>query len=150
MRVIIPTIIGFAVHLFFVCSSAAAEPPASLVIELERLLTKQKFEEMGLHKLSETELASLNKYIAELVIKYVTESTTTASDYRNRPFFLVEASDHDDVFVINGNNYRARTYCFNVEVGDRVVFIKGSAWGTCTTATFINLRTGESCEVWCE
>lgn len=33
------------------------------------------------------------------------------------------------------------TYCSNMEKGDRVIFLDGSALGACATATLLNLRT---------
>jgi hypothetical protein len=61
----------------------------------------------------------------------------------------VEVSHNDEFFIIDGEKYEAKTYCFNVEEGDYVVFIEGNP-GVCTSAEFINLRTRDICEVWCE
>lgn len=64
--------------------------------------------------------------------------------------YEIEVSSNDELFVINGEKFEAKTYCFNMEEGDRVIFIKGSALGACASATLINLRTKNKCEVWCE
>jgi len=64
--------------------------------------------------------------------------------------YLVEVSVNDAVFVINGNVYKAQTFCFDVRPGDRVVFVEGNAYGACASAKFVNLRTGKVCRVWCE
>jgi hypothetical protein len=64
--------------------------------------------------------------------------------------YTIEAAVNDETFVINDNVYKARTYCFNVAKGDRVIFVDGSAWGACVSAEFVNLRTGDKCAVWCE
>lgn len=63
---------------------------------------------------------------------------------------IIEASANDETFVINGEVFKAKTYCFGFERGDRVRFLSGSAAGACASATILNLRTGKTCEVWCE
>jgi len=63
--------------------------------------------------------------------------------------YTIEASANDETFVINGEVFKARTYCFNFDKGDRVKFIEGSPNGACASAKLLNLRTGEMCEVWC-
>jgi hypothetical protein len=68
----------------------------------------------------------------------------------SRPSYEIEVSHNDELFVINGEKFEAKTYCFNMEEGDRVIFIDGSALGACASATLINLRTKQKCEVWCE
>ena len=40
--------------------------------------------------------------------------------------YEVEVSHNDELFIINGEKYEAKTYCFNIEVGDQVIFIDGS------------------------
>jgi len=47
----------------------------------------------------------------------------------SRPSYEIEVSHNDELFIINGEKYEARTYCFNMEEGDRVIFIEGSALG---------------------
>jgi hypothetical protein len=68
----------------------------------------------------------------------------------SRPTYTVQASADDETFVINGNVFKAHTYCFNVAKGDKVIFVDGSASGACASAKILNLRTDEVCEVWCE
>lgn len=68
----------------------------------------------------------------------------------SRPSYEIEVSHNDELFVINGEKFEAKTYCFNMEEGDQVIFIDGSPFGACASATLINLRTREKCEVWCE
>ena len=72
---------------------------------------------------------------------------TTASTSRK---YEVESSVNDEVFVIEGEVFKAKVYCFNVNEGDKVIFIEGKPGGTCVSAEFINLRTSSSCRVWCE
>ncbi len=64
--------------------------------------------------------------------------------------YAIEASANDETFVINGEVFKAKTYCFNFDKGDHVKFIHGSPVGACASATLLNLRTGKVCEVWCE
>lgn len=64
--------------------------------------------------------------------------------------YVIEASANDETFVINGEVFKARTYCFGFEKGDRVRFLSGSPFGACATATILNLRSGKTCKVWCE
>ena len=63
--------------------------------------------------------------------------------------YTIEASANDETFVINGEIFKAQTYCFNFDKGDRVTFIEGSPSGACASAKLLNLRSGEMCEVWC-
>ena len=64
--------------------------------------------------------------------------------------YLIEVSHNDELFIINGEKFEAQTYCFNMDEGDEVIFIDGSAFGACASAKILNLRTREICEVWCE
>lgn len=64
--------------------------------------------------------------------------------------YEIEVSHNDELFIINGETFEAKTYCFDMQEGDRVIFLEGSAYGACATAEILNLRTKERCEVWCE
>lgn len=64
--------------------------------------------------------------------------------------YLIEAAANDETFVVNGEVFKARTYCFGFERGDTVTFISGSPFEACATATVLNLRTSKTCELWCE
>ena len=64
--------------------------------------------------------------------------------------YVVEVAHNDELFVINGEKFEAQTYCFNVDEGDPVVFLEGSALGACASARFLDLRTEDECAVWCE
>jgi hypothetical protein len=64
--------------------------------------------------------------------------------------YVIEVSHNDELFIINGEKFEAQSYCFDVEAGDPVVFIDGSPNGVCVSATVLNLRTQEKCDVWCE
>lgn len=64
--------------------------------------------------------------------------------------YTIETSHNDELFIINGEKFEAQTYCFNMEEEDEVMFLEGSPYGACASATLLNLRTREKCEVWCE
>ena len=64
--------------------------------------------------------------------------------------YEIEVAHNDELFIINGEKFEAKTYCFNMEEGDHVIFLEGSPMGVCTTAKLLNLRTKKICEVWCE
>jgi hypothetical protein len=66
------------------------------------------------------------------------------------PGYVIEAAVNDETFVINREVFEAKTYCFGFETGDRVKFVSGSPFGACATATLLNLRSGKTCDVWCE
>jgi hypothetical protein len=69
---------------------------------------------------------------------------------RRSDSYLIETSHNDELFVINGEKFEAKTYCFNMEEDDPVIFLDGSPYGACASATLLNLRTRQKCEVWCE
>jgi hypothetical protein len=64
--------------------------------------------------------------------------------------YHIEHSSNDEVFIINSEVFKAKSYCFNMEKGDRVIFIKGKPNGVCVSAEIYNLRTEKTCRVWCE
>ena len=84
------------------------------------------------------------KYAFVLFVALITLAAYAASEYE------IESSDNDEIFIINGEKYKAKTYCSGMETGDKVVFTQGNAFGTCTSAEILNLRTQKSCKVWCE
>ena len=64
--------------------------------------------------------------------------------------YEIQVSHGEELFIINDEKYEAKTYCFNMEEGDQVLFIEGSPYGACVSAKLLNLRTEKFCEVWCE
>jgi len=74
----------------------------------------------------------------------------TQNPIGSEPGYIVEAATNDETLVINGEVFKAKTYCFGFEKSDRVKFMSGSPYGACTTATLLNLANGKTCEVWCE
>ena len=77
-------------------------------------------------------------------------STPRARGGRRADAYPIETSHNDELFIINGEKFEAKTYCFNMEEDDEVIFLEGSPMGVCVSATILNLRTREKCEVWCE
>jgi hypothetical protein len=75
---------------------------------------------------------------------------SAAKNPGERPAYVVQAAANDETFVINDEVFKAKTYCFNFEKGDRVIFLSGSPNGACTSAQLLNLRTEKVCNVWCE
>ena len=68
----------------------------------------------------------------------------------SRDSYEIEMAHNDELFVINGEKFEAQTYCLGWEEGDQVLFLDGSPYGACASATLLNLRTRERCSVWCE
>jgi|BarGraIncu00222A_1022003.scaffolds.fasta_scaffold91489_2 hypothetical protein len=64
--------------------------------------------------------------------------------------YEIEAAVNDETFIINGEVFKAKTYCMGWDKGERVIFLEGSASGACATATLYNINRKEQCEVWCE
>lgn len=69
---------------------------------------------------------------------------------RARQGYLIELANNDELFIINGEKYKAKTYCLGWDEGEEVIFLKGSALGVCASATLLNVDRKEVCEVWCE
>jgi hypothetical protein len=85
----------------------------------------------------------MNKlFFALMLLTTVTVSAETE--------YEITVSHNDELFIINDEKYNAKTYCFNMDTGDKVIFIDGSAFGACVSAEVVNLRTGDKCRLWCE
>jgi hypothetical protein len=69
---------------------------------------------------------------------------------RSPSTYPIEAAANDEVFIINGEKYEAQTYCLGWEEGESVVFLDGSAYGACASASLFNVDQMETCDVWCE
>jgi hypothetical protein len=87
---------------------------------------------------------SLLRWLSVSTLFIITVNAVAVTEYE------IEVSHNDELFIINGEKYEAKIYCFNMEEGDRVIFLEGSPYGTCSSAELLNLRTKEKCEVWCE
>ena len=88
--------------------------------------------------------ASLSKSIALCAIGVISTSSFAADEYS------IEVAHNDEIFIINDEKYEAQTYCFNMQEGDRVIFLEGNALGACAYAKVLNLRTKDVCNLWCE
>ena len=86
----------------------------------------------------------ITRWTATAALLVVASTVSAATEYE------IEVSHDDELFIINGEKYEAKTYCFNMEKGDRVIFLEGSPYGACASAKLLNLRTKQVCEVWCE
>ncbi|WP_053061862.1 hypothetical protein [Photobacterium ganghwense] len=64
--------------------------------------------------------------------------------------YPIEIANNDELFIINGETFKAQTYCLGWETGEQVKFIEGSPYGACASAKLLNLNRGETCDVWCE
>ena len=64
--------------------------------------------------------------------------------------YTIEAEVNDETFVINGEVFKAKLYCFGFNKGDRVIFLDGSAYGIYVSATIYNKSSNETCDLWCE
>ena len=64
--------------------------------------------------------------------------------------YEIQVSKDDEIFVINDEVFKAKTYCFNMLPGDQVIFLDGSPNGACVSAEILNLRTKDRCNLWCE
>jgi hypothetical protein len=85
-----------------------------------------------------------NRWISVSALLMVASSVSAATEYE------IEISHNDELFIINDEKYEAKSYCFNMEEGDPVIFLEGSPYGVCVSAKLLNLRTKKTCEVWCE
>jgi hypothetical protein len=110
-------------------------------------MTEAQFRDAGLQKLSDDELDALNAWLVDFAQLLLGQPGISARTQRT---YEIEVSHNDDLFIINGEKYQAKVYCFNMEVGGEVIFVEGSPYGACATAVVVNLRTGETCELWCE
>lgn len=68
---------------------------------------------------------------------------------RSYPTYYIEKDHNDELFIINGDLYRAKTYCLGWTEGEQVIFLEGTP-GVCVSAKLLNLNRREKCNVWCE
>ncbi len=72
------------------------------------------------------------------------------SSCRSPSTHQIEAAVNDEVFIIKGEKFEAKTYCLGWNIGERVTFMDGSEYGACASASLFNVDNFETCEVWCE
>jgi hypothetical protein len=51
-------------------------------------------------------------------------TTSTAATY-----YEIQVAHNDELFIINGEKFEAKTFCLGWDEGDRVIFVEGSALG---------------------
>jgi hypothetical protein len=64
--------------------------------------------------------------------------------------YEIEVAYNDELFIVNREKFKAKTFCLGWQEGEQVVFVEGSDSGFCTSAVLFNLDRKEKCEVWCE
>ncbi len=69
---------------------------------------------------------------------------------RSEDPYRIEAVHRDEVVIINGEVFRAQSYCHGWEEGDEVIFVKGKPNGLCASAELYNLDRRSRCAFWCE
>ncbi|WP_240464889.1 hypothetical protein [Paraferrimonas sp. SM1919] len=79
-----------------------------------------------------------------------TPDTNSTSANVSSSSYLIEVAHNDELFIINGEKFEAQTYCLGWEEGESVIFLEGSEYGACASATLFNVQRDESCDVWCE
>ena len=94
---------------------------------------------------------SIEKNLGVVNLKKPSKSKEPSTENKTiQKGYPIEISFNDELFIINGEKYEAKTYCIGWKQGERVIFIEGSAFGACATAKLLNLNRNEVCEVWCE
>ncbi len=78
----------------------------------------------------------------------ISSNSKTKNSTSNK--YFIEAISNDETIVINNYIYKAKTYCLGWDKGDTVIFIEGSPYGACTSATLFNIDKKRECRVWCE
>lgn len=81
---------------------------------------------------------------------YKVDLLRSPSSCRSPSTHQIEAAANDEVFIINGEKFEAQTYCLGWSEGENVIFIDGSEYGACASATLFNVNNFEICDVWCE
>lgn len=76
--------------------------------------------------------------------------SSLVTDTQNSQKYIVQVSHNDEFFIINSEKFSAITYCFDLNVGDEVIFTEGQPNGICVSAEILNLRTRRPCRLWCE
>lgn len=65
-------------------------------------------------------------------------------------WYYIEHVYNDELFIINGEKFEAKTYCLGWDEGNEVKFVEGSPYGVCTSALIYNKTRNDTCSVWCE
>lgn len=93
---------------------------------------------------------SIEKHLGTVELKKPKQQQSSAPKTPAKEGYPIEVAHNDELFIINGEKYEAKTYCLGWEQGEHVLFIEGSPFGACASAKLLNIEKGEVCEVWCE
>jgi len=94
---------------------------------------------------------SIEKNLGTAELEKPEQSTQTPTQKAPaRDGYPIEVAHNDELFIINGEKYEAKTYCLGWQQGEHILFIEGSALGACVSAILLNIERREICEVWCE
>ena len=90
--------------------------------------------------------------LALLLLSGCTSASSDVAQTGEKKFdtYIVEKNTMDYKFIINGQLFKAKTYCLGMKQGDRVIFLEGSPDGDCRTAKIKDLETGVVCFFTCE
>lgn len=86
----------------------------------------------------------MNKLILLITLFFFNNAAFSATEY------LVEKAVKDETFIINGEVFKAKTFCMDLHEGNKVIFIDGSPLGVCVSARVLNLNSKTTCDLWCE
>lgn len=112
----------------------------------KKLMSASEFKAAGLDKLSEAELQELDKWISKYSVTVYRMATGAGAAGKR---VTIEKAINDRTFIIAGKVFEAQTFCVGTLDGDSVQFTE-SGPGICFSAKFVNLRTGQMCDVWCK
>lgn len=101
-----------------------------------------------------TQLRILELEIRKLQLSLKKCELNTYSNVENNIIYpvgyvrYIDSVHDEEVFIIDDEEYEAKTYCFDMRRGDDVIFIESDP-DHCTSAHIFNLRTQRVCDVWC-
>jgi hypothetical protein len=100
----------------FPTQALRSQAPPLPSVDVRQIMTASQFQAAGLGKLSETELASLNKWLGELVVKLVTarDATNTPAVIESQIDGEFEGWDGDTIFkLVNGQIWQQSSYHYH-------------------------------------
>ena len=87
---------------------------------------------------------SVEKHLGTVDLKEPSKAKKPSKEKKSiQEGYPIEVAHNDELFIINGEKYEAKTYCLGWEQGDRVIFLEGSAFGACVSAKLLNLNRNE-------
>lgn len=123
-------------------------------LTMRDVMSPIELQQTGINRLTAAERGALdgwlNRYTARVLAIAPPSRPTSPTSSSRASEYAVEASVNDETFIINGEIFKAKTYCFGIDKGDHVIFLEGSPNGVCVSATFVEVGSGRECRVWCE